>query len=125
MTKLRKIHLYDSFLTGTLPVLLPPYLNSLRLENNYLNGTLPSEVGDLTDLEHIFFNHNDFSGTLPHHWSQLRNALVLYLDTNQLTGTLPDVYGNLISLEYLSFAENKIHALEYLDLTDNHFSQHR
>jgi hypothetical protein len=40
-------------------------LRGLRLGRNQLSGTLPSEFGNLKNLEELILNDNDLSGTIP------------------------------------------------------------
>lgn len=41
------------------------YLVELRLNDNFLTGTLPSQFGKLTKLESITLDGNDLSGSAP------------------------------------------------------------
>jgi Leucine-rich repeat (LRR) protein len=40
-------------------------LNSLDLESNRLGGSIPSEVGLLTNLEFLALNNNKLQGEIP------------------------------------------------------------
>ncbi|MBC6422225.1 MAG: leucine-rich repeat domain-containing protein [Hormoscilla sp. SP5CHS1] len=63
-------------------------LQELWLQNNSLNGTLPSEYGSLSNLQVLYLYNNDLSGTLPSEYGSLSNLQYLYLQNNSLNGTL-------------------------------------
>ena len=58
-------------------------------ENFSLNGVLPSELGQLTDLQSLDLVDNDFSGNIPTELTQLTSLTLIGLYGNLLTGTVP------------------------------------
>ena len=77
-------------------------VTELLLWNKGLNGTIPSELGNLTNLTDLRLGGNRLGGTIPSELGQLVNLTVLNLGENQLTGNIPDGLGNLVNLEVLS-----------------------
>ena len=58
----------DNELTGTVPAELGNLSNlkQLWLHDNRLTGELPAELGNLTNLEELIFRGNEFTGCIPH-----------------------------------------------------------
>mmetsp|Transcript_8278 Transcript_8278/g.14178 ORF Transcript_8278/g.14178 Transcript_8278/m.14178 type:complete len:91 (+) Transcript_8278:546-818(+) len=54
-------------LFGTVPteIGLLTNLHELRLSNNYLSGTIPSEIGHMSELRYLYMGYNYLSGTVP------------------------------------------------------------
>ncbi|MBC6422793.1 MAG: putative Ig domain-containing protein, partial [Hormoscilla sp. SP12CHS1] len=65
-------------------------VTEIELNDNDLSGTLPSELGDLSNLFELYLNDNDLSGTLPSELGDLSNLQYLYLYDNSLSGTIPN-----------------------------------
>jgi pimeloyl-ACP methyl ester carboxylesterase len=100
--------------------------DSLNL--NGLTGSIPPEIGCLTNLE--FLSLFNFTGEIPPEIGNLTNLEVLGLHSNQLTGGIPPEIGNLTSLTQLSLQYNQLSGeipswignltnLTYLDLSYN------
>jgi hypothetical protein len=70
-------------------------LNNIQLWANNLVGTLPTELGLLTELVGINFVSNRLSGTIPTELSQVTRLEWLMLNNNYLSGTLPTELGQL------------------------------
>mmetsp|Transcript_6048 Transcript_6048/g.13476 ORF Transcript_6048/g.13476 Transcript_6048/m.13476 type:complete len:112 (-) Transcript_6048:265-600(-) len=68
-----------------------------------LNGTLPTEVGLLTNLEKFLVDLNRLSGTIPSQLGNLTNLERLFLGGNRLTGQMPTELGRLTNLRELLF----------------------
>lgn len=71
-----------------------------------LNGPIPPELGDLTNLETLDLATNDLSGALPSELANLANLVELDLSYNDLTGSLPSWLGGLSELQVLTFENN-------------------
>lgn len=87
-------------------------LTELNLSHNNLKDALPSQVGQLKNLQVLNLSYNKFTG-VPAEVGQLKNLLVLDLSNNQLTG-LPYEIGNLTQLQVLNVSGN---AYSEADLT--------
>ncbi|MBO1351433.1 MAG: putative Ig domain-containing protein [Hormoscilla sp. GUM202] len=108
----RVTHLYlpSNNLNGTLPSELGDLSSLLDLElySNSLSGTLPSELGDLSNLQKLELYSNSLSGTLPSELGSLSSLLDLELDDNSLSGTLPSELGSLSNLQKLELYSNSL-----------------
>ncbi|KAJ3317774.1 hypothetical protein HDV06_001257 [Boothiomyces sp. JEL0866] len=83
-------------------------LNLLHLFQNDLGGTLPSSISKLSLLTDLSLGGNGIKGSIPTEYGNLNKLSVLYLDSNQLTGTIPDSLGKLPSITILSMHDNKL-----------------
>jgi len=79
----------------------------LNLFNMGLNGNIPDEIGDLTELKQLGLKSNNLSGGLPESIGKLTNLTQLNLADNALSGSIPDTIGNLISLTNLVLSNNE------------------
>ena len=80
----------------------------LHLYENGLSGTIPSELGNLTDLQWLEFSSNQLSGEIPEELGNLTNLGSLGLFSNQLSGEIPEELGNLTNLQWLEFSSNQL-----------------
>lgn len=67
----------------------------LFLDNNHLNGTLPSELSHLSQLQILNFSKNQLGGEIPPQLGELSQLEGLYLYDNQLSGSIPPELGDL------------------------------
>jgi len=81
---------------------------SLQFISNYLNGSIPPEIGNLTNLTHMLLNSNLLSGSIPPEIGYLSNLSELVLDGNRLTGSIPSEIGNLSNLTQLYLYSNQL-----------------
>lgn len=99
----------DNFLNGTIPTELASLTNLtwLGLEKNLLTGALPSALGQLPGDNFVLeLRNNLLTGTIP---SELGEAYGLYgltVSDNLMTGTLPRELGMLLHLGYLAVHGN-------------------
>ncbi len=104
------IGLDSNQLIGTIPPELGNLSNltSLTLSNNQLTGTIPPELGNLSNLTHLQLSSNELTGIIPPELGNLSNLTHLSLNSNQLTGTIPPELGNLSNLEWLWLNNNQL-----------------
>ena len=69
--------------------------------DNQLTGTIPEELGNLTNLKSLYLSDNKLAGTIPEELGNLTNLEFLSLFDNQLTGMIPEELGSLINLKSL------------------------
>ena len=80
----------------------------LRRTGKQLNGSIPPELGYLTQLVKLYLGHNQLSGSIPPELGYLTQLQNLWLNRNQLSGSIPPELGNLIQLEELILSDNPL-----------------
>ena len=73
----------------------------LRLWSSQLNGEIPPELGNLSNLEALYLSNNRLSGEIPPELGSLSNLERLSLNGNQLSGGIPAELGSLSNLTML------------------------
>ena len=108
--RVTNLDLDDNQLSGALPTQLGNLANlqQLRLTNNQLTGTIPAELRNLTNLKTLALGGNQLSGTIPPWLGSLANLEELSLWGNELTGTIPSELSNLPNLKELSLSRNRL-----------------
>ena len=95
----------------------------LDLDGKQLSGPIPSELGNLTNLERLSLWGNQLSGPIPSELGNLTNLERLSLWGNQLNGPIPSELGNLDNLIALSLGNNQFSGcvpVKVLDMTANY-----
>ena len=126
LSQLRHLSIDDSNMTGTIPAALGrlsqlrnlwfpdngpnPDSNQAPIRNrpNGLRGSIPPELGNLSNLAHLRLNHNRLTGTIPAALGNLSNLTILHLAKNSLTGPIPPALGNLTNLTGLYLDRNQL-----------------
>lgn len=105
-----RILLEDNQLSGSIPAELGSLseLTNLRLDNNQLIGSIPAELGDLSHLKWLRLEQNQLSGSIPGELGRLSELSFLFLWSNELTGSIPKTLGNLSSLTSLNLSRNEL-----------------
>ena len=81
-------------------------ITELQLDGNTLQGVLPPEIGDLTDLQVLWVDGNILDGAIPKELGQLAQLRTLLLSHNAITGSIPAELGSLEELETLWLHDN-------------------
>jgi len=68
----------------------------LNLYNQGLTGSIPPEIGSLTNLTGLELSENRLTGEIPPELGNLTNLTYLWLSGNQLTGEIPQEVCGLI-----------------------------
>ena len=104
----------------------------LGLDGNHLDGTLPSSIRNLTKARFLIFAGNDLRGPIPSEIGELTDLQAIYLQANHFTGNIPTPFALLKKLTYLGAYGNELSgklpshlasmsALEELYLSENQF----
>ncbi|MCY4510403.1 MAG: hypothetical protein OXG35_26120, partial [Acidobacteria bacterium] len=83
-------------------------VEALDLFRNNLTGSIPAELGDLTNLRRLELRLNDLTGQIPAELGRLANLYSLLLGGNTLTGHIPMWLGDLVDLWYLDLGGNAL-----------------
>ncbi|KAK7373875.1 hypothetical protein VNO80_07295 [Phaseolus coccineus] len=84
------------------------YMSGIDLSKNKLNGSIPSELGNLTRIRALNLSHNDLIGQIPATFSNLVQIESLDLSFNILSGQIPHQLNQLSSLAVFSVAHNNL-----------------
>jgi hypothetical protein len=84
------------------------HVESIILTSNHLNGSIPPELGNLSNLIGLYLSSNQLSGSIPAELGNLANLEYLYLNANQLSGHIPAELGNLASLRFVLLNSNQL-----------------
>ncbi|KAL0301267.1 UNVERIFIED_CONTAM: putative LRR receptor-like serine/threonine-protein kinase [Sesamum radiatum] len=113
LSHLRDMALLGNRISGTIPKEIGDIatLEELVLEDNLLEGNLPANLGslsnlrrlcaDITDLPCSLLSANNFNGTIPVTFGNLRNLTDFRIDGSRMSGRIPDFIGNWNKLERL------------------------
>jgi hypothetical protein len=133
--QLTEIRIINGFLVGPVPDFSDfGEITLINLNINQLSGTLPPEIGNLSNLRHLNIRDNQLSGTLPPEIGNLSSLQTLNIRFNNFTGTIPAELGNLSNLQNLRLNDCQfsgaipagiaaIPALLTIGLQENDFSQ--
>ncbi|RVW82682.1 MDIS1-interacting receptor like kinase 2 [Vitis vinifera] len=105
-----ELFLSDCGLNGTIPHQIGTLtqLTILYLPLNNLTGELPLSLANLTQLEYLFLYSNRLHGSIPPEIGKMKNLIYFFLHDNNLTGVIPSSFGNLTNLILLSLSGNQI-----------------
>ena len=104
----RNLVVYGNQLTGSIPPELGSLSNLryLNVSGNQLSGSIPPELGRISDLEWLHLSGNQLSGSIPPELSRLGRLLTLELSGNQLTGSIPQEFGQFADIRTLALSSN-------------------
>ena len=107
---LRELHLTENMLQGPLPTELfnLTNINVMYLSYNQFTGTLPTEIGRLEFVERFYLYGNDLTGTIPSEIGLLKKAQVFTLAENRFGGSLPRHVSDMINLQTFSAHNNEL-----------------
>ena len=98
-----------------------------------IDGTIPTQLGNLTSLTTLNFDRGELTGSIPAELGNLANLKILTLRSNRLVGSIPAELGNLANLTSLNVLFNyfsgsipaelgNLASLEALNLRNNRLS---
>ncbi|XP_073226708.1 uncharacterized protein [Cicer arietinum] len=83
------------------------YLTNFRkLGQNYLTGSLPPDIGNLTRMQYMSIGINALSGELPKQLGNLTQLIVFYMDSSGISGPIPPTIASLKNLVTVRFQGN-------------------
>ncbi|KAK3436636.1 hypothetical protein EUGRSUZ_C01185 [Eucalyptus grandis] len=80
---------------------------SLELGNNSIYGSIPSSVGNLTNLSLLYLYNNAISSSIPQEIGKLVHLEELHLTGNHLVSPIPASIGSLVNLTLLALGDNR------------------
>ncbi|KAJ7958811.1 putative Leucine-rich receptor-like kinase family protein [Quillaja saponaria] len=83
-------------------------LIGIDLSHNELQGDIPPELGNLTEVHSLNLSHNYLTGQIPVSFSNLRQIESLDLSFNKLNGRIPAQLSQLYYLAAFSVAHNNL-----------------
>ncbi|KAI3880856.1 hypothetical protein MKW92_026815 [Papaver armeniacum] len=101
-------YLYDNQLSGIIPREIGRLrsLTQLAIYGNYLSGSIPASLTNLTSLDSLYLYDNSLSGIIPQDIGRIHSLVEIDLSTNKLSGSIPTSICNLTKLTYLSIFKN-------------------
>ena len=116
-----RLDLFENQITGSIPPELGSLSNltHLLLDNNQLTGSIPVELYNLSNLQFFWVHNNQLSGTIAPEIGNLSSLKFLHLDLNEFSGSIPPEMGNLSNLEQLYLSENNFNELPDLTALTN------
>ena len=81
-------------------------IRGIWLGENNLKGSLPNEIGDLSQIYFLSLGNNHLSGTLPTAMGNLANLRELNVMNNEFSGDIPEEITNLPALDSADFGSN-------------------
>lgn len=83
-------------------------INAIEFENIGIVGTIPAEIGQLTQMRWFSSERGSLSGQIPSSVGNLQSLLLLDMDFNELSGPLPDALWQLTQLRQLDLNDNQL-----------------
>ena len=108
----------------------PLRVSRIELEKNDLMGSLPTELGLLSEITQLSFDDNMLTGVVPTEIFGFPNMIEFNLKANSFVGGIPTEVGSMTLLQKLELHQNEftgpipseisnLSALEFMDLSQN------
>jgi Leucine-rich repeat (LRR) protein len=83
-------------------------VTALELSENNLDGSIPSELGNLDEVAILDLSHNNLTGSIPSSFADLALLQELTLNGNDLSGEIPSDIKNWTLLQSLELYDNNL-----------------
>ncbi|CAI8590979.1 unnamed protein product [Vicia faba] len=99
-------------INGNIPLEIGNMSNLIRLSlnSNDLNGPVPITIKGLHKLQSLDLDDNGLQGSLAHELCEIRSLSELYLISNKFFGVLPTCLGNMTSLRKFHIGSNNLNS---------------
>ncbi|KAG5025317.1 hypothetical protein AAZX31_08G126300 [Glycine max] len=84
-------------------------LQSLQLQNNQFRGVIPDQIGNLLSLKVLNMSSNMLEGKLPSNITHLNELQVLDLSSNKIVSKIPEDISSLQKLQALKLGRNSLY----------------
>jgi len=107
------VYLDYSEFTGNLTSLIGdgsgfPSLRELWVDDNNLEGSIPSAIGSISSLESLSMSECQLTGDMPTELGQLSSMRLMWFFGNQLSGNIPSEIGGMSNLELFKVHRNDL-----------------
>ncbi|KAM0891101.1 hypothetical protein ACQ4PT_026611 [Festuca glaucescens] len=119
LRRLEYLGLQGNMITGTIPSNISRCTSLWRMtiaDNKGVQGSIPSEIGDMQSLGVVQLYNNSLTGAIPSSLGNLSQVAILSLAANHLEGSIPEGIGNNPRLRFLQLALNNLSGLLPLSL---------
>jgi Leucine-rich repeat (LRR) protein len=105
---LQTMKLQDTLLSGTLPLSIGnlKMLSTIMIEKCFFTGPIPDTITSLKQLVHLDMSYNSLSGSIPNSMANLTRLVYLDMSYNSFSGSIPNSMANLTRLVYLCMSVN-------------------
>ncbi|KGN60316.1 probably inactive leucine-rich repeat receptor-like protein kinase At2g25790 [Cucumis sativus] len=108
LPSLQMMSLARNKFSGNLPEFITnDKIESLDFSGNELSGSLPENIGSLSELMELNLSNNNLGGGIPNEISSCKKLVSLDLSHNQLSGEIPVILTQIPVLSFLDLSENK------------------
>ncbi|KAL5839325.1 hypothetical protein ACOSQ3_012032 [Xanthoceras sorbifolium] len=110
---LTRLVLDDNPLDGTFPTSIGNLyaIQTFSADNCKIKGSIPQGIGNLSNLTNLGLKNNELTGSIPTKIGDMRRLQVLNLNGNRLQGSIPSEICNLRNLGDLYLSDNKFSRL--------------
>ncbi|ONI29517.1 hypothetical protein PRUPE_1G200500 [Prunus persica] len=109
-TQLKYLYLGGNFIHGSIPEGIGNLtsLALLAMDNNYFSGSVPDAIGKLQKLQELYLHFNKFSEPIPSALGNLTSLITVFIQDNRFEGSIPPSLGNCQSLLTLDVSNNRL-----------------
>ncbi|XP_077225756.1 LRR receptor-like serine/threonine-protein kinase EFR [Tasmannia lanceolata] len=109
-THLYQLAIGQSQISGNIPSQIGNLINlqSLAIYSTFITGSIPTSIGMLQNLQHLYLGNNNLSGKIPYNIGNLTRLTNLDLGYNNLQGSIPLSLANCTKLLELFLSRNNL-----------------